>query len=446
MLSKGATLRSNTRERRLPDHLESSPDIPENAIMSSGIYRFGPFALNVSERLLLRHTAVIPLRGKNFDTLCVLVKNAGRLMRKEELLQAVWPDSTVDENNLSQGISILRKTLGEGAAGEDYIETVPRIGFRFVTPVTEAAPDAEPAPLARKGSTERLLPRQQIRYCRTADGVSIAYSTVGTGYPLMKAANWLNHLEYEWDSPIWRHWISELTRHHSLIRYDERGNGLSSWDVEDMSFAAWVRDLEAVIDTAAPEKFALLGISQGGAVAIDYAVRHPERVSHLILCGAYSRGYEHRGSHRALEARHALETLVRLDWGKSNPDFSSIFTSAYIPENTTEEHRRWFNELQRISASPQNAARIMKLCDGINIRELLPRVKVPTLVLHADRDHVIPAEEGRILATEIPNARYVRLSTGNHILLADEPAWKVFLKEVGDFLGWEKSQSHARVS
>src|SRR5262249_29630256 len=154
--------------------------------------------------------------------------------------------------------------------------------------------------------------------------------------------------------------IRDLTHHHCFIRYDERGNGLSSWDVKDMSFPAWVRDLEAVIETAAPRKFALLGISQGGSVAIDYAVRHPERVSHLILCGAYARGYEHRGSEKALEARRALETLVRLDWGKSNPGFSSLFSSTYIPENSTLEHQQWFNELQRISTSAENACRIMR--------------------------------------------------------------------------------------
>jgi pimeloyl-ACP methyl ester carboxylesterase/DNA-binding winged helix-turn-helix (wHTH) protein len=420
--------------------------------MSSAIYRFGPFVLNVSERLLLRNTTVVTLRGKVFDTLCVLVEKAGQLVRKEELLQAVWPDSTVEDNNLSQGISTLRKALGGGARDAAYIETVPRIGFRFVAPVTRVSRTVEQISSVRPNSadhrpTEHRPARQEIRYCRTKDGVNIAYATVGKGYPLMKAANWLNHLEYEWDSPIWRHWISELTRHNSLIRYDERGNGLSSWDVQEkeMSLAAWVRDLEAVIDAAAPEKFALLGISQGGAVAIEYAVRHPERVSHLILCGAYARGYEHRGSPRRLLARRALETLVRLDWGKDNPEFSSMFTSTYIPENTSAEHRKWFNDLQRISTSPQNAASIMKCCDDINIRHLLPQVKVPTLVLHADGDHAIPVEEGRILAAEIPNARYVRLDTANHILLADEPAWKVFLKEVGDFLGWEK-KARAKVS
>jgi pimeloyl-ACP methyl ester carboxylesterase len=288
--------------------------------------------------------------------------------------------------------------------------------------------------------------RQEIRYCKAEDGVDIAYATVGSGYPLVKAANWLNHLEYEWDSPLWKHWIEAMTRHHRVIRYDERGNGLSSWKVEDMSFPAWIRDLEAVIAAAAPERFALLGISQGASVAIDYAVRHPERVSHLILLGGYSQGWEHRNVPKLLQARRALETLVGMDWGKRNPAFQQMFTSAYIPENPTLEHQRWFNDLQRISAPPENAERIMRMCDGINVRHLLPQVKVPTLVLHGDRDHAVPPEEGRILATEIPNARFVPLDTGNHILLADEPAWKVFLEEVGVFLGWEESQASARVS
>jgi pimeloyl-ACP methyl ester carboxylesterase len=385
---------------------------------------------------------VVPLRGKVFETLCVLVENAGRLVRKEELLRALWPDSIVEENNLTQSISILRKALGEA-----YIETVPRIGYRFVAPLSEAAAGASnavPAVAAARPDQRRL--RQEIRYCKTEDGVDIAYATVGSGYPLVKAANWLNHLEYEWDSPLWKHWIEAMTRHHRVVRYDERGNGLSSWKVEDMSFPAWIRDLEAVIAAAAPERFALLGISQGASVAIDYAVRHPGRVSHLILLGGYSRGWNHRGVPKLLEARRALETLVGMDWGKRNPAFQSMFTAAYIPENTTLEHQRWFNDLQRISAPPENAERIMRMCDGINVRHLLPQVKVPTLVLHGDRDHAVPPEEGRILAAEIPNARFVPLDTGNHILLADEPAWKVFLEEMAAFLGWEDSKLSARIS
>jgi pimeloyl-ACP methyl ester carboxylesterase len=261
----------------------------------------------------------------------------------------------------------------------------------------------------------------------------------------VKSANWLNHLDYEWDSPLWKHWLAEFTKHHRLIRYDERGNGLSQSDVEEMSLELWVQDLETVVEAAGVEKFALFAISQGGAVAISYAIQHPERVSHLVLLGAFARGMYARGTAEQIAARRALETLVRLDWGKNNPDFKSMFTKFYIPQNSTPEQQEWFNDLQRISAKPENAARIMIATDEINIRHLLPQVSVPTLVFHGDRDRVIPAEEGKILAAEIPGARFVPLSTANHILLGEEPAWRVFVEELGAFLGWQNDQAGAAV-
>jgi serine/threonine protein kinase/alpha-beta hydrolase superfamily lysophospholipase len=294
--------------------------------------------------------------------------------------------------------------------------------------------DTEPARTAAIAPTSAA--RQKIQFCVTTDGVRLAYASTGSGYPLVKSANWLNHLDYEWDSPIWKHWLAELPKHNRLIRYDERGNGLSQWDVKEMSLELWVKDLETVVEAAGVEKFALLGISQGGAVAITYAVRHPERVSHLVLLGAFSRGLTVRGTEEQMAERRALQTLVRLDWGKNNPDFKSMFTNFFIPHNSTAEQHQWLDDLQRISASPENAARILMLIDEISIRPLLRLVSVPTLVFHADRDRVIPAEEGRILAAEIPNARFVPLSTRNHILLAQEPAWRVFLEELGAFLGW----------
>jgi serine/threonine protein kinase len=297
--------------------------------------------------------------------------------------------------------------------------------------------DTEPARTAT--ITPTLAARQKIQFCVTTDGVRLAYASTGSGYPLVKSANWLNHLDYEWDSPIWKHWLAELPKHNRLIRYDERGNGLSQRDVKEMSLELWVKDLETVVEAAGVEKFALLGISQGGAVAITYAVRHPERVSHLVLLGAFSRGLTARGTEEQMAERRALQTLVRLDWGKNNPDFKSMFTNFFIPHNSTPEQHKWLDDLQRISTSPENAARILTLIDEISIRPLLPLVSVPTLVFHADRDRVIPAEEGRILAAEIPGARFVPLSTRNHILLAQEPAWRVFLEELGAFLGWNNT-------
>lgn len=397
-------------------------------------YEFAEFQLDVPERRLLRHGIDLFLAPKVFDTLCLLVENAGHLMKKEDLLRRLWPDTVVEENNLNRNISVLRKALGGSVTGESCIETVPRVGYRFVAAVRDIT--SLPVDPSRPGSTP-LPARQEIRFCTTTDGVRIAYARVGNGYPLVKAANWLNHLDFEWESPLWSHWIREFTPHHTFIRYDERGNGLSDWEVADVSFDAWVRDLETVVEASGVDRFALFGLSQGGAVAIEYAARHPERVSHLILCGAYSRGYCHRQKPEALVARRALETLVRLDWGKNNPAFLSMFASRYTSENAKPEHEEWLNDLQRVSATPENAARIMEACDEINVRAQLPRVSVPTLVLHCDRDRVVPPEEGRIIAAEIPGARFVPLPSSNHLLLAEEPAWEVFLTELGRFLEWK---------
>lgn len=404
---------------------------------TTGLYQFGPFQLDPAEHRLLREGAEVSLQLKAFELLCVLVENAGRLIKKEELLARIWPDAVVEENNLNKNVSVLRKALGESATGQTYIETVPRVGYRFVAAVSEIGSRLTAPP--ETDSSPASTPRQKIQFCVTRDGVRLAYSSAGSGYPLVKAANWLNHLDYEWDSPLWKHWLAGLTQHHRLIRYDERGNGLSQWDVKEMSLELWVQDLETVIEAGGVEKFALMGISQGGAVAVRYAIRHPERVSHLVLINAFSRGLEARGTEKQLAGRRALQTLMRLDWGKNNPDFKSMFTKFYIPQNSTPEQQQWFNDLQRISASPENAARIMVTIDEINIRHLLPQISVPTIVFHGDHDRVIPAEEGRILAAEIPGARFVPLNTGNHILLAEEPAWRVFLDELGTFLGWQKA-------
>ncbi len=250
----------------------------------------------------------------------------------------------------------------------------------------------------------------------------------------MRVANCFNHLDFEWGSPIWRHWVRDLARGHSLLRYDGRGNGLSERNVDDFSLDAWVQDLETVVDAAGLDKFALMGHSQGSSVAIDYAVRHPERISHLILCGPYSRGACHRGNPESLKARRALETLVELRFGESNPSFFQLVTDFYIPDGASPEEQDWFRDLQLISVSSRNLVKFMRACDEIDVRPLLPKVTVPTIVFHSTGDRVAPSEEGRIVATEIPGARFVPLSSGNHFLLPEEPAWKVFREELASFL------------
>ena len=407
------------------------------SLKSKHLYGFGAYRLDTLERVLLRDGQPVTLPPKDLETLLALVERAGHIVEKRELLEKVWPGVFVEEGNLARHIFNLRHVLGDARDGRKYIETIPKRGYRFVAAVTKLDPPEISQIETQADQPLEPLPRQEIRFCVTGDGVRIAWASVGSGYPLLKAANWLNHLEYERESPVWRHWITELTKYHRFVRYDERGNGLSDWEVKEISLKAWVQDLETVVDAAGLERFALMGISQGGAPAITYAVRHPERVSHLILIGAYSRGWEYRENPEALNARHAFETLVRLDWGSKNPAFAFDFARLYMPQEATFEHQRWFNDLQHVSASPENAARIMEACDKIDVRALLRLVSVPTIVFHSDGDRAVPPEEGRILAAEIPNARFVPLPSANHLLLADELAWRVFLEHLGTFLRWQ---------
>jgi pimeloyl-ACP methyl ester carboxylesterase/DNA-binding CsgD family transcriptional regulator len=275
---------------------------------------------------------------------------------------------------------------------------------------------------------------QRIRYVRTADGVQLAWAEAGAGPVLIKAANWMTHLEYEWESPVWRHWMRFFSGHFRFIRHDERGCGMTDWNVGDLSFARWVEDLEAVVNVVDPqEPFALLGISQGAATCIAYAVKHPERVSRLILYGAYARGTYRRGDPDKDRFYRALIDMTRLGWGKNNPAFRQVFTSRFIP-GATDEQVGGFNELCRKTTSPEIAAELLETRATIDVVDLLGKVQAPTLVLHSRDDDVIPIGEGHILAGGIPQAQFVELDSQNHILLDSEPAWERFCAEVLEFM------------
>jgi class 3 adenylate cyclase/pimeloyl-ACP methyl ester carboxylesterase len=276
--------------------------------------------------------------------------------------------------------------------------------------------------------------KQEIRFCTAPDGVQLAYSMIGQGPPLVKTGNWMTHLEFDLESPIWRHLYRELAKDHTLVRYDARGNGLSDRTVDDISFDAFVGDLEAVVDTSNVARFALFGISQGCAVSIAYAVRHPDRVSHLILYGGYVLGWNKRARSAAQkEEDAAMLTLMRAGWGRENPAFRQLFTSQFIPGGTKEQ-ADWFNELQRMTVSAEMAARIHEVNGENDVTALLPRVSVPTLVLHARDDARVPFEAGRRMAAGIPGARFVTLQGQNHIFLETEPAFGQFLEQTRAFL------------
>jgi pimeloyl-ACP methyl ester carboxylesterase len=274
---------------------------------------------------------------------------------------------------------------------------------------------------------------QTIRYCFAGDGLGLAYACTGQGPPLVKAANWLNHLELDWTGPVWGRMFRELSDRYLLVRYDERGNGLSDRDVADISFDAFVRDLETVVDTLGLDRFPLLGISQGGAVSIAYAARHPERVSHLVLLGAYSAGWRHRAPPEEAEKREAVITLVRTGWAEDNPVYRQIFSQTFMPSATMEE-LAWFNEFQRQTASAANAARFLEVFANIDVRDQLAAVQAPTLVLHARDDRRVPVTEGQYLAAHIPSAQLVVLESDSHIPLSREPATQQIIAAISDFV------------
>jgi pimeloyl-ACP methyl ester carboxylesterase len=277
--------------------------------------------------------------------------------------------------------------------------------------------------------------KQEVSYCAASDGVRLAFATVGNGMPLLKAPHYLSHLEYDWELPIAREFLLALAKDYSLTRYDARGNGLSDWNVGEISFDAWVSDMEAVVDAAGLERFPVLGLSQGVAVSIAYAVRHPERVSHLILYGGYAVGANKSPNLTEADRERwtALRTLVKVGWGSDDPTFRQIFTSLMMP-SATKEQAQAFNELQRLSGSADVAVRYFDTTANIDVRPLLSKVTTPTLVLHVRDDRRVPIAQGRDLAAGIPGARFVALPGQDHVLLEQHPGLALFFRELSNFL------------
>lgn len=275
---------------------------------------------------------------------------------------------------------------------------------------------------------------QQIRFCTAGDGVKLAYALSGEGPPLAMCAPWLTHLEHQWRSLAWRPWLEAFSREHTLLRHDCRGCGLSDRDVADVSFDSWVRDFECVVDAAGFERFALLGTCQGGPTAIEYAARHPERVSHLVLYGTYARGRTRRlNNPQQVEKGRLLLEMTRLGWGDENHAFLQLWASQFQPGGTLEHLRSW-SEQQRAATSAEMAVRLMEVGWGIDVTQAARRIRCPTLVVQAERDVVAPMDEARLMAGLIPNCRFVAVDTQNHMPLEDEPAWPQFLAEMRSFL------------
>lgn len=392
------------------------------------IFVFSDCELDLDRFELRRAGRLRPVEPQVFDLLAVLIRERHRVVPKEELLDTVWGNRFVSESALTSRVKAARQAIGDDGRSQRLIRTAHGRGYQFTASVDEVAPldpvaSASPAP-----------PAQEIRFSTAGDGTRLAYAISGAGPPLVKAANWLGHLAYDWESPVWRHWLAELSGRFRLVRYDERGCGLSDWDIGRFSFEDWVDDLEAVVDAAGLDRFPLLGISQGGPVAIAYAVRHPERVTHLVLLGSYAQGLRKRArTPDELALAEAHVEIVRLGWGRPDPSYRQIFVARFLPEATQEQWRS-FDELQRRSTSADNAWRFVDEFVNIDVTSLAPRLTVPTLIMCSRREPGNRFEQSRLLAALIPESRLVPLDSANHLLPERDPAWKHFLAEIDRFL------------
>ena len=360
-----------------------------------------------------------------FDLLRLLMSRAGTLVSHDVLIAEVWGGRIVSDAAISARISAARAAIGDDGTAQRYIRTVPRRGFRFEAPVT----------VEEAGAPTDTGAQQQVGFCRSADGTRIAFARSGSGPPLLRAGHWLTHLEHDWASPIWHPILEEFGRYFSLIRYDQRGNGLSDRAVEALDRDAFVADLEAVAAAAGHPRFLLYGTSQGAPVAIAYAARHPERVAGLILHGGYERGRRLRESPGEAEMAAALETMIREGWGQPGTAFLRAFAALFIPGGTSEQIAS-LAALQRMTTTVEMAARLRRAVDGFKVSaEEMAGVRCPTLVLHAREDAVHPLDQGRALAAGIPGAAFVELDSANHVILPQEPAWQVMFDAIRRFAG-----------
>ena len=394
-------------------------------------YFFDSFVLDTALRELSASDETVRIEPKVFELLLHLLENRHRVVSKDELVATVWDGRFISEAALSSAVRSARKALGDDGKAQRYIKTMHGHGFRFVAPVVEAGAGSRTA--TDSGSDPSGPPDQDIRFCHSVDGTRIAYALAGSGPPLVKASNWLNHLEFDWESPVWKHFFKELASNHCLVRYDARGNGLSSWEVSDFSLDRQVEDLETVVDTLGLERFPLLGLSQGCAKAVAYTARHPERVTKLILLGGYARGWRHRATPDTVVVGEARCALIRTGWGSNNKAIRQMFTTLYMPDAPAES-QTWFTDLQKKTTSPHNAAEILLAHGNTDIRWMLPQIRTPTLVMSVRNDIAVPYTEGQELAAGIKGARFATLDSANHILPVTDPSWPRCVRLMRDFL------------
>jgi pimeloyl-ACP methyl ester carboxylesterase len=400
------------------------------------IYLFDDYSLDADRRELRRGLDLVALEPQVFDLLQHLVVNRDHVVSGADLAATVWHGRTVSASTVGSRIAAVRRAVGDSGDKQRLIVTLARKGHRFVGDVREQG-DRGAANLRLPSGIDRPAadppPAQAVTFCRSRDGINLAIATAGAGPVLVRTTHWLSHIEYDWESPITAPFLHALAARSRLVRYDGRGVGLSDRDVPEISLVTFQNDLEAVVDALQLDRFALLGTSQGAAIAIAYAARHPQRVSKLVLHGSYALGRNRRGAAADAEEARMMIAMMRRGWGDEHSAFMRAFGTLFLPNGTPEQIRA-YADLQRMATSAETAVKIRLLHDEIDIVDILRKVKSPTMVLHSRHDNVVPFEQGRLVAASIPNARFVPLESSNHVLLSHEPAFAQFIDCVNGFL------------
>jgi DNA-binding winged helix-turn-helix (wHTH) protein/alpha-beta hydrolase superfamily lysophospholipase len=398
-------------------------------------YIFEQYSLDPGRRELRRRTELVAIEPQVFDLLHFLIRHRDRVVSKNDLLTGVWNGRIVSESTLTSRINLARSALGDDGERQRLIRTVARNGYRFVGEVREEL-SADRGPGIPGPTTVGEPPAgstQPVVFCKTKDGINLAAASIGNGPPLVRAAHWITNIEYDWREPTTGPLLQRLARSSRLIRYDGRGTGLSDRNVPHISFSTLLDDLESVVEKFHLDRINLLGISGGAAASIAFAVRHPRQVTKLVLYGGYALGRNKRGLPRHVDEAKAFLTMLQSGWGDERSIFWRAFNEFFIPTATPEEVKS-FADFQLVSAYVDDALKMRKAVDDIDVLDLLPKVEAPTLIFHCLRDNLVPFEQGRVLAALIPNAKFVALDSANHALFAREPSWATMASEIESFL------------
>ncbi|WP_328835942.1 alpha/beta fold hydrolase [Streptomyces europaeiscabiei] len=402
--------------------------------MGGAVYHFGQYELDTARRRLSHDGRQVHVEPQALDLLCHLVEHRDRVVPAEELLDALGQSTTVSEAELATWLRAARSAIGDSDTRQQFIRTVAQRGHRFVARATAVSTTPPATPTGPATGAVSHADHEVIRFCRSADGTRIAYATTGEGPPLVKTANWLTHLDLDRTTPMWAHWFDGLTRGRQLVRYDERGCGLSEWTVPSFTLDDLIGDLDSVADAVGLDRFPLLGVSQGGAVAVAYAAHRPERVSHLVLTSAYARGQLiHAASDAERDAAEVDLNIARAGWRSQDSSFLRYVASQYLADATPAE---WdaFAAYQRQTTSPANGLRFLEEFARIDVSDIAHQVACPTLIIHSRDDARIPVTQALELATLIPDSRLILLESRNHLFTADDPAWPTFLSHLDNFL------------